>query len=370
MDTAGKAESISVKYWTLKTDPEKILVIRFHAIGDVAVTFPSCAGLREKFPAVKIGYLTSETAYGLVLSLSMIDDIHKFPLNFDATGTAGILKRIYRTFFRYLNAFKWGLYIRKDKYDIIVDLQRNRISRLIRRLAKPKSWSEFDRFSIKPAGMRVLDTFHRVGFGDLKLKYDIHVKKEILLRAEKILDEKNYDRSGKLVVMNPAGLWATRNWPLQNYIELANLIKQKHKVQFLILGTHRIKEKAVLICSSLPGSVIELVDKTSLEEAFAILQNASLVISEDSGLMHMSWVSGIPTIALLGSSNSVWTRPLGEHSRCLSSDDLPCGNCMSGQCRFGDVHCLTRYTPEYLSGIAEELLSYSGTRERYSSKNF
>jgi ADP-heptose:LPS heptosyltransferase len=122
------------------------------------------------------------------------------------------------------------------------------------------------------------------------------------------------------------------------------------------LGTQRIYQKAAVIKSCLQGSVIDLVNKTRLEESFAILQFVSLVVSEDSGLMHMAWVSGKPTIALLGSSHSIWTKPLGEQSRCLSSEDLPCGNCMSEVCRYGDVHCLTRYTPEQVFGVAVELL--------------
>ena len=60
----------------------------------------------------------------------------------------------------------------------------------------------------------------------------------------------------------------------------------------------------------------------------------------------MAWVSGIPTLALFGATRSDWSRPLGEHTFLLDSSDLPCGNCMEAVCKFGDVHCLTRYTPE------------------------
>jgi ADP-heptose:LPS heptosyltransferase len=62
--------------------------------------------------------------------------------------------------------------------------------------------------------------------------------------------------------------------------------------------------------------------------------------------MHMAWLSGIPTLALFGSTRSEWSRPLGDHTLLLDSSDLSCGGCMESTCRFGDNHCLTRYTPQ------------------------
>jgi ADP-heptose:LPS heptosyltransferase len=114
--------------------------------------------------------------------------------------------------------------------------------------------------------------------------------------------------------------------------------------------------------------VISIVGETTTAQAFAIVQLAELMISEDSGLMHMGWVSGIKTIALFGSTRSDWAQPLGRHARFFDSSDLPCGNCMREICAYGDNHCLTRYTPAfifeqaralYLTGKAARLLPVS-----------
>ncbi len=109
---------------------------------------------------------------------------------------------------------------------------------------------------------------------------------------------------------------------------------------------------------------MNLAGQTTASQALAIVQAAQLVISEDCGLMHMAWVSGVPTLALFGSSRHDWSAPLGPHSRCLHSGDLPCGACMDASCRFGDVHCLTRYTPEFVVEQAEELVQISRHAER------
>ena len=73
--------------------------------------------------------------------------------------------------------------------------------------------------------------------------------------------------------------------------------------------------------------------------------------------MHMAWTAGVPTIALFGASNHVWSAPQGDHSVCLHSGDLSCGACMDAECRFGDVHCLTRYGVDRVVAEAERLLS-------------
>jgi ADP-heptose:LPS heptosyltransferase len=86
------------------------------------------------------------------------------------------------------------------------------------------------------------------------------------------------------------------------------------------------------------------------------VQRAAIMISEDSGLLHMAWCSGVPVVALFGSSRHVWSAPVGAHAESLHSGDLPCGQCMTPVCSFGDVHCLTRFTPEQVYREANSLL--------------
>ena len=106
---------------------------------------------------------------------------------------------------------------------------------------------------------------------------------------------------------------------------------------------------------------MNLVGKTTPSQALAIVQRASLVLTEDCGLMHMAWVSGVPTLALFGSSRHVWSAPLGHHTLCLHSGDLECGACMEPTCRYGDVHCLTRYSSEDVVEHAVILIARAST---------
>jgi ADP-heptose:LPS heptosyltransferase len=174
----------------------------------------------------------------------------------------------------------------------------------------------------------------------------------------RLLKENSWNGKDPLVILNPAGVFVTRNWPLENYVQFARLWQQRHpEVKFVIMGIARIREAAAFLKKELDENLINLVGRTTPLEAFAILQEAQLVLSEDSGLMHMAWVSGRPTLALFGGTRSDWARPLGQHSAFFDSSDLACGFCMQETCHFGDVHCLTRYSPEKIFQAAQDLLS-------------
>ncbi|HXO76323.1 MAG TPA: glycosyltransferase family 9 protein, partial [Puia sp.] len=234
-----------------------------------------------------------------------------------------------------------------QRYDMVIDLQNNPLSRLVRKTIRPKGWSAFDRYSPRAAGERTRLTIEAAGLGYNQADTRFQIKMPAGDR-KKLLDH-GWHEEKKLVVLNPAGASETRNWPIPNYISFARLwLREFPDTQFLVLGTGFIAEKAAALKKGLGEDLIDLVGETTPQEAFSIIQLTSLVLSEDSGLMHMAWISGIPTVALFGSTRSDWSRPLGDHTILLGSSDLPCGDCLQAVCRYGDNHCLTRWTPAYV----------------------
>ncbi len=339
--TAIAEEHRSFCRWDSASAPERVLVIRFHAIGDVVATLPACAALRQKLPQSRIDYLTTDGCFEIPWAVQLFD--HVFRIGQDH-------RRTRRTF----HTLNQAVRMRRQRYDVVIDLQRHRASRLIRRIARPHAWSEFDRFSPRHALERVLDTFSQAGFPELQPVFHIELKPDIRDRARGLLRENGWNGKEKLVILNPAGFWVTRNWPLQSYVELAELWQDLEPVRFLLAGTNRIADRTRYLSGRLAGCAIDLTGKTSLAEALGVVQLSSVVISEDSGLLHMAWVSGVPTVALFGSTRSDWTRPLGSHSRYVGSEDLPCGACMASTCRFGDVRCLTRHSAREVLRLAQE----------------
>jgi ADP-heptose:LPS heptosyltransferase len=257
---------------------------------------------------------------------------------------------------RVLISLRTGLSLRRRRYDIVLDLQRNYVSRIIRMISGAPSWSEFDRFSPLPAPERVLSTISRAGVPTPAHEIPVTFSDSMSGTARRILSEEGWDGSTRLVVFNPAGLWRTRNWPLSNYVELYRLWSRREPLRVLVLGTARVKEKGAFIGRESGSEVINLAGRTTAGEAFAILRHAAIIVTEDSGLMHMAWAAGVPIVALFGSSRSDWSAPQGERAVCMDSSDLECGCCMEADCRFGDVHCLTRHSPHDVLEAALGLL--------------
>lgn len=342
-------EVLNYKSWGSKSSPKKILIIRLQAMGDVAITLPYVQSLKKKLPAdTKLHFLTRNEVKDIPGSVRLYDWIYSI-----GGGR--------NTKLQLINLLLLLPRLKINKYDIVIDLQRNKLSKLVRRFLIPAAWSEIERFSASSAGDKYQKGIEAIGLCSISLRTSLQLKNPDAGRIK--LTNAGWNPSYKLVVLNPAGAFSTRNWEIKNYVKYAELWKIKFPdTQFLILGLKAISKKSLFLKKMLKGDLIDLVngDGTSLEEAFAIINKSYFVLTEDSGLMHIAWVSGIPTLALFGSSRSDWSAPKGEHSLCLNSSDLECGNCLLEVCKYGDVHCLSRYTPEFVFDKTISLLKGIG----------
>jgi ADP-heptose:LPS heptosyltransferase len=334
---------ISAKPWKKNKMPERVLAIRLQAMGDVVITLPYLQALRNVLPpSTAIDLLTRKEVDSIPRNLNLFNKVYSI---------GG--KRNFRKQFIYACFLLPSLLLKR--YDVVIDLQNNQISRLVRRSVMSSAWSEFDTSSPIAAGERTRAAIESLGLGNIhassgfSFKHDLHITD--------LLKQNGWNGTDNLVIINPAGAFETRNWPIENYAALMRLwLQQVPQTQFLILGIELIKAKGAYLENIFKDKLIDLVDKTNPAEALAIMQKVKFVLSEDSGLIHFAWVSGIPTLALFGSTRSDWSRPLGEQSLLLDSTDLPCGNCLLEFCKYGDVHCLTRYTPEFVFEKALQLM--------------
>jgi heptosyltransferase II len=334
---------IVAKKWEKDSAPRRLLAIRLQAMGDLVITLPYLQHLKRALP------LNTELD---LLTRKEVEDIPRHIRLFDRVYSIGGGRDLKRQF---IHSF-WILpRLMRRGYDVVIDLQDNPISGFFRKSLRPKAWSIFDRFSPAPAGERTRMTIEAIGLGKSTIDTGFQLKDP--QSGNELLRENGWNGIRDLVILNPAGAFPSRNWPVEKYAEFAKIwLRNRPNSQFLLMGTGLIQAKSDYLKKELDAHLINLVNRTSPFEAFAILQKSTFVLSEDSGLMHMAWVSGIPTLVLFGSTRSVWARPLGEHSAYLDSTDLECGPCMQETCRFGDTHCLTRYSAEMVYEKAEALL--------------
>jgi len=331
--------------WRKKSRPRRILAIRLQAMGDLVITLPYLQALRNNLP--------SDT----ILDLLTREEVGSIPKNlhlFDKVYSLGGGRNWKKQFFLSLLLLP-KLMLRR--YDVVIDLQNNIVSKTVRKALMPRAWSQFDRFSPVPAGECTRLTIEATGIGKCSADpaFRLKINESVI---DRILKENGWDGKSQLVILNPAGAFETRNWPMEQYVGFARLwLEQFPQTQFVVGGVPFISPKADHLKKELGEKLINLVNKTTAVEVFALLQRVRLVVSEDSGLMHMSWVSGVPTLALFGSTRSDRATPLGKHSLLLHSSDLACGNCMLEHCRFGTNHCMTRYSAQFVFEKALSLMN-------------
>ncbi|RMG68622.1 MAG: glycosyltransferase family 9 protein, partial [Calditrichaeota bacterium] len=253
--------------------------------------------------------------------------------------------------------------LRREGYQVVLDLQRNGISRWLRRQLTPSAWCAFDRFAPCWAGERYRQAIEATGVVQSLPWQPIGLPENLPLPDLPAMPEGTVP-----VVLNPAGYFPTRNWPLERYLELADLLQAYFggRARFVFLGLERIKTKVSYLSRQLGDSAVDLVGRTSALEALAVVQRARLVVSEDSGLAHLAWAARRPLVLLLGSSRAEWSAPPGNWVRCLDSSDLPCGGCLQARCPYGDVHCLSRYSAGQVFAHCRRLLQQQERDEAVS----
>ncbi len=322
----------------------RILAIRLQATGDVVITLPYLASLKRRRPEAELDFLTREETAPIPRSLALFTRVF-------AIGGGRSFKR------QCVSAALLLPRLLARGYDAVLDLQNGEISRAVVTALRPERRCLFDRESPLPAGERTRLAIEESGLGPVGIDTDIPLRNGS--EGSALLRSAGFPAGDRLVVLNPAGAFPSRNWPLPSYVRFARAFQEmdSHPVKFLVLGLPGLREKADYLRGELGERLIDLVGRTTPDEAFALVREADLVLSEDSGLMHMAWVSGVPTLALFGSSRGDWSRPLGERSLCLDSSDLECRFCMEAECRFGDVRCLTRRDPDEVAHLAFHLMN-------------
>jgi ADP-heptose:LPS heptosyltransferase len=319
------AETIRAKPWRHPEPPARVLAIRLQAMGDTVATFPYLRAIRRRYPGLHLDFLTRADFAALADAVVLADRVFSLPVG--------------RTREQLLHVARLLPALRARRYDVVIDLQRNRTTRLTRLGVGAPAWSEFDRFSPLLGGERFRLTIEAAGLGPLDVLPDLELRTPEAGREK--LVAAGWESAMPLVLLNPGGLDADRQWPLERYVALAEaLASQDPSVRFLLLGVGKVAEKACFLRDALADRVIDLVGRTSLVEALALVRRCKLTVSEDAGLLHMSWALGVPSIGLFGASRWVWARPHGNYSRLVLACREADGTCMDGRCRRAPPSCI------------------------------
>ena len=161
-----------------------------------------------------------------------------------------------------------------------------------------------------------------------------------------------------VVILCPgAEFGAAKRWPPNQFAELAELLLREG-LQVWIVGSpnDKISSEAVLmVMGEAATKVRDLTGRTDLGTTIDILSSASLVISNDSGLMHAAAAVGVPLVALFGSSSPVYTPPLSPVAH-IAKIDIACSPCFKRECPLGHFKCMRELKPDMVYNLARSAL--------------
>ena len=137
-----------------------------------------------------------------------------------------------------------------------------------------------------------------------------------------------------------------KRWPERHFAALARLLAARGYAIWLV-GSPKDHAVAETIAQNAQGLCTNLCGKTDIAEATDLLAAARLVVTNDSGLMHVAAAVGRPVIALYGSSSPLFTPPLSADARIVPLD-LECSPCFKRVCALGHLKCLNELAPEHV----------------------
>lgn len=137
-----------------------------------------------------------------------------------------------------------------------------------------------------------------------------------------------------------------KRWPEVYFAKLAQGLRKRGYAVWL-MGSPKDQAVCTKIFELSNGNIKNLCGQTDLGDALALLALANVVVSNDSGLMHLAAALNKPLIALFGSSSPQFTPPLSPNAQVLKVD-LPCSPCFKRVCPLGHFDCMIQLTPEHV----------------------
>lgn len=323
-----------------KQNFNRILIINVNWVGDVLFSTPFIRTLRSYFPESYIAVAVVPRCEEVLKLNPDIDKIIKFDERSVHKGIAGKLKLV--------------SLLKKENFDVCFLLHRSFTRALIALLSGiPNRIGYFTRKrallltkNIMPKGdihkvEYFLDILRAIGLKPQDNDYRFFISDEDRTYVNTLLTSEGVDiNNDRIFVLNPGGNWDLKRWPKENFAQLIDSINTWFKdVKTIITGAVKDLKLAEDIKRLTKSRPINFAGKTTLKQLAALFEKSKLVISNDSGPMHVAVALSIPTIALFGPTSPRLTGPYGKGRFLVLSKDIGCKiPCYKLKCR--DNKCM------------------------------
>lgn len=346
-------------------DYRRILIIKPSSLGDIVHAVPTLAALRDAFPQAHVTWLVKRQWAGLLERVEGLDRV--WPVEPGFIGWLGQVPKL-----------------RAAGFDLVVDLQGLFRSGAIARLtgcptrigfANAREGSPLfytHRVPVPTPDIHAVDRYLLVAAALGAVKSG---KPEFRLRPlpadqeaiTRVLERHGVKEGAPWVAVNVSARWPTKRWPVASFAAVADRIQREGLARVVLIGGPDEHVDAENVKSLMRTGPVDLTGATPIGHLPALLRRAALLITNDSGPMHVAAAVGTPVVALFGPTSPARTGPYGTGHAVLACP-VPCSPCFSRVCRNGEpLVCLKGVATEEVLREAARLISPSRNQNRESS---
>lgn len=321
-----------------------ILIVKTSAIGDVVHTLPALWALRRHYPDAHITWLVEEAAAELLTGHPALNRVLVVERKtWLADLRAGHLLRALRAFVQFIRL------LRDRHYDLVIDFQGLIKSAVwvflakgIRKVGFGRGMEHAEHSYLvlnervpaidmnQHAIERSLLLLKGIGVPEAGIQYELPSSAADESEAACLLRALGIGEQDRLVAINPMARWPTKLWESTSFAALADRL-ERDGIRVLFTGGPQDRLSIDDICRLMTGQVRRLDGKTSLKILAAIYRRTQVLITTDSGPMHLAAAVGTSVVALFGPTAPWRTGPYGQDHIVLRAG-IHCSPCFKKEC--------------------------------------
>ncbi|MCG8685741.1 MAG: lipopolysaccharide heptosyltransferase I [Desulfobacterales bacterium] len=322
-----------------------ILIVKMSAIGDVIHTLPALNAIRDHFPKARITWLVEEAAADLVIGHSSLDRVI-------VSKRKRWVKQLFSSSFfsAFKNILSFVRELRDTQYDAVIDFQGLLKSGVMVMLAKGKEKIGFDKGMqhaesshlfynkrIPPVSMEIhalkrgLMMIQALGVHTDKVEYRLPVTRDDKASIKTLLNKNGVSDEDRVICINPQATWETKLWDDGKFAALSDQIQKHCKARIVFTGGPEDRPVIDTIIAMTKKSCLNLAGRTTLKTLAALYERADLLVTTDTGPMHLCAATGTRVVAIFGSTAPWRTGPYGCDHVVVRSN-LGCSPCFKREC--------------------------------------
>lgn len=342
----------------------RILIVRLSSIGDVLHATPVATALKRAFPCCHITWIVSRTPSSLLLDNPNIDRVFIWSReDFEAAAAnrqIGQLRKLWHRLKKFYHEEQFDLAL--DIHGLFLSGAITAASKAPRRIgmANTRELNRYFMTELAPPPndphviRRYLSILAPLGIHQADEAMTLVIPAHLQDFAKPFLTALGVNLKKKILLINMKTSWPSKNWNNENFAKLITLLPPN--VEPILCGSPHDLDAAAEVKHLCARPLFDVTGKTTLLELAALLKQADLLLSGDTGTLHMATAVGTRTIGLWGPTKPEVYGPLGPGHVAIRSNH-PCIACHKTKCRLPENVCLQSIRPERINRQIGALLS-------------